>query len=271
MTRYRSQEREQVRSIRDRLLASEPIIQLGIRNARTGEIIRMASAAGYDVIWIDLEHASLSIDCAAALAATAMDLGMGAWVRVPEREYGVIGRLLDCGASGIIVPKVETAAAARDAADACRFPPRGQRSALAMLPHHGFARMPATELTTRANDDVLLQVLIESRLGIENIADIAAVDGVDILGIGTNDLTADYGCPGEVRNPAILDACAKVAAAARAAGKLAVIGGVADAGHWRELLDMGFAPLVFAGIDTDMLAGVINQRADEWRAHMADA
>ena len=50
-----------------------------------------------------------------------------------------------------------------------------------------------------------------------------------------------------------------------------VIGGVADAGHWRELLDMGFAPLVFAGIDTDLLAGVINQRADEWRARMADA
>ena len=271
MTSYRAQGREPSGAIRDRLKASQPVFQLGIRNARTGEIIRMASAAGYDVVWIDLEHASLSIDCAAALAATATDLGMGAWVRVPEREYGAIGRLLDCGANGIIVPKVETAAAARDAADACRFPPHGQRSALGALPQYGFARMPAAELTARANDGVLLQVLIESRLGIENVGEIAAVEGVDIIGIGTNDLTADYGCPGDVRNPAILDACAKVAAVARAAGKLAVIGGVADAGHWRELLDMGFAPLVFAGIDTDILAGALNQRADEWRDRMANA
>ncbi len=271
MTRYRSQGETPSRSIITRLRASEAILQLGVRNARTGEIVRMASSAGYDVVWIDLEHASMSVDCAAALAATATDLNMGAWVRVPEREYGVIGRLLDCGATGIIVPKIETTAGARDAADACRFPPRGQRSALSILPQYGFARMPAAELTKRANDDILLQVLIESRLGVENIAEIAAVDGVDIIGIGTNDLTADFGCPGQVRNPAILDACEKIAKAARAAGKIAVVGGVADAAHWRELLDMGFAPLVFAGIDTDVIAGALEQRADDWRKRMANA
>ena len=131
----------------DRLRAGEPILSLGIRHARTPDIVRMASGAGYDAIWIDLEHSSMSIDCAAGIAATATDLGLAAWVRVPERDYGVIGRLLDGGATGIIAPRIETAAEARLVADACRFPPHGQRSQIALLPQSGFVRMPATDLT----------------------------------------------------------------------------------------------------------------------------
>ena len=141
-----------------RLAAGEPLLSLGVRNARTGDIARMASASGYDVVWIDLEHSSMSVDVAAQIAATAHDLGVAAWVRVPEREYGVIGRLLDGGATGIIVPKVETADEARLIADACRFPPRGQRSQIGLLPQHGFARMPAAELTRRADEAVVLQM-----------------------------------------------------------------------------------------------------------------
>lgn len=251
-----------------RLRAGEPVVQLGLRNARTSEIVRMASGAGYDLIWVDLEHSSMSIDCAAALAATATDLGMISWVRVPERDYGVIGRLLDCGCGGIISPKIETAAEARTAVDACRFPPLGQRSAIGILPQYGYAKMPADRLTARANEDVTLQVLIESARGIANIDAIAAVEGVDIIGIGTNDLTADYGCPGDVRDPRIEQACADVAAAARRHGKVAVIGGIADDAHWHELLALGFAPLIFAGIDTDIIAAALTQRAADWRKRL---
>jgi 2-keto-3-deoxy-L-rhamnonate aldolase RhmA len=240
-------------------------VQLGIRNARTPEIIRMASGAGYDLIWIDLEHSSMSVDCAAQLAAAATDLGMISWVRVPERDYGVIGRLLDCGANGIISPNIQSAAEARVAAAACRFPPLGHRSALGILPQYGYARMPAAELTERANSDVVLQVLIETAKAIENADEIAAVEGVDIIGIGTNDLTADLGCPGDMGNPKLLEACKAVAAAAKRHGKIAVIGGIGDPAQWRELLALGFAPLVFAGIDTDVIAAALDQRASDWR------
>ena len=255
-------------SVIARLTAGEPVLQLGIRNARTPEIVRMASGAGYDLIWVDLEHSSMSVDCAAGLAAAATDLGMISWVRVPERDYGVIGRLLDCGANGIIAPNVKTAHEAQEAVAACRFPPLGRRSAISILPQYGYRRTPAADLTRRANDDVVLQILLESREGIDNAEAIAAVDGVDILGIGTNDLTADLGCPGEVRHPEVITACHKVAEAARRHGKLAVIGGVGDGQHWRELLEIGFAPLVFAGIDTDVLAAALDQRAADWRGRL---
>lgn len=269
MTRYDSRGVTQTtQSVISRLRAGEPVMQLGLRNARTSEIIRMASGAGYDLIWVDLEHSSMSIDCAAALAATATDLGLVSWVRVPEREYGVIGRLLDCGCGGIISPKIENAAQARTAVDACRFPPCGQRSAIGILPQYGYARMSADTLTARANDDVVLQVLIESAEGIANIDEIAAIDGVDIIGIGTNDLTADYGCPGDVRDERVAKAISDVADAARRHNKIAVIGGIADDAHWRELLAIGFAPLIFAGIDTDIIAAALTQRAADWRSRM---
>ena len=252
-----------------RLAAGEAILSLGIRHARNGDIARMASSAGYDVVWIDLEHSSMSVDVAAQIAATAHDLGLAGWVRVPERDYGVIGRLLDGGATGIIAPKIETAAEARLVADACRFPPRGQRSQIATLPQFGFAKMPAPELTRRANDAVVLQILIESAVGIANADAIAAVDGVDIIGIGMNDLTADLDCPGEYDHPDVRAACERVAAAARAHGKVAIVGGIPDPGYVLELVGMGFAPLIFAGIDTDILMTGVSARADDWRARLA--
>jgi 2-keto-3-deoxy-L-rhamnonate aldolase RhmA len=269
MARYGSHDALHVRSVTARLAAGEPVMQLGIRNARTPEIVRMASGAGYDLVWIDLEHSSMSVDCAASLAAATTDLGMNSWVRVPEREYGVIGRLLDCGANGIISPKIETAEEARLAVAACRFPPLGQRSALAILPQYGYAPMPADELTRRANADVVLQALIESGKGVANVDEIAMVNGVDIIGIGTNDLTADLGCPGDVGNPKVMAACKAVAAAARRHGKVAVIGGISDAAQWRELLNLGFAPLIFAGIDTDIIAASLQQRAADWRTRFS--
>ena len=65
-----------------RLARGEPLLSLGIRNARTAEIVRMAKTAGFAVAWIDLEHSSMSVDCAVQIVASAADLGMEAWVRV---------------------------------------------------------------------------------------------------------------------------------------------------------------------------------------------
>lgn len=253
-----------------RLRAGEPVLSLGVRHARTPDIARLAHGAGYGVIWIDLEHSAMPVDAAAQIAATATDLGLAAWVRTPERDLGTIGRLLDGGATGIIAPKVESAAEARGVAQACRFAPRGVRSAIALLPQFGFRRMPAVELARRADDGVVVQILIESAAGIAQADAIAAVDGVDLLAIGMNDLTADLGCPGEIGHPAVQDACARVAAAARTHGKLAVCGGVADGAAFRRVLAGGFAPLVFAAIDTDLIAAGLAARADEWRARFAE-
>lgn len=253
----------------ERLRAGEPLLSLGIRCSRTADIARMASASGYDLVWVDLEHSSMSIDVAAQIAASAHDLGLGAWVRVPEREHGVIGRLLDGGATGIIGPKIETAAEAAALAAACRFAPAGERSMIARLPQSGFARAPSEDLVAAANAGTVVQALIESRRGIENADAIAATPGIDILAVGTNDLTAEMGCPGQVKDPAVMEACAAVATAAARHGKIAIIGGVADADHFIALQALGFARFIFAAIDTDVMADGLLDRADSWRKKLA--
>ena len=266
--RYAEQREEPGVSVVTRLRAGRPVLSLGLRNARTAEIVRMASAQGFQVVWIDLEHSPMPLDAAAALASTAHDLDMAAWVRVPEREYGVIGRLLDGGATGVIVPKVETAQEAALYAAACRFPPAGARSQIAALPQYGFTRLPVAELNRRADTGVVLQILLESAAGVAAADSIAAVDGVDLLGVGLNDLSSELGVPGQPRHPRVWEACRTVAAAAARHGKLAVVGGAGDPEHFLELVAAGFAPLVFAGIDTDILATGLSQRAADWRARL---
>jgi len=262
MTQPDAQPREN--AVLQRLAQGEPLFSLGIRNARTAEIVRIAKTAGFGLVWIDLEHSSLSIDCAVQIMASAADLGLEAWARIPERDYGVIGRLLDGGATGIVAPRVETAEEAQRIVDAARFPPRGQRSQIALLPQTEYRRMSAAELMRCADLATTVHILIESGDGVRNADAIAAIDGVDILHVGLNDLSVDLGHADNLRHADVLDACKRVIASARGRGKLAVVGGSSDPALFVELLNAGAVPLVFAAIDTDVLAAGLTQRAADW-------
>jgi 2-keto-3-deoxy-L-rhamnonate aldolase RhmA len=246
------------------LAQGEPLLSLGIRNARTAEIVRIAKTAGFGLVWIDLEHSSISIDCAVQIVASAADLGLEAWVRIPERDYGVIGRLLDGGATGIIAPRVETAEEAQKVVNAARFPPRGQRSQTALLPQAKYRRMSAAELMRCAELATTVHILIESAEGVRNAEAIAAIDGVDVLHVGMNDLSVDLGHVDHLRHADMFDACKRVIAAAQSRGKLAVVGGSSDPALFVELLNAGAVPLVFAAMDTDVLAAGLTQRATDW-------
>jgi 2-keto-3-deoxy-L-rhamnonate aldolase RhmA len=256
--------RAQENAVLQGLAQGEPLLSLGIRNARTAEIVRIAKTAGFGLVWIDLEHSSISIDCAVQIVASAADLGLEAWVRIPERDYGVIGRLLDGGATGIIAPRVETAEEAQKVVNAARFPPRGQRSQTALLPQAKYRRMSASELMRCAELATTVHILIESAEGVRNAEAIAAIDGVDVLHVGMNDLSVDLGHVDHLRHADMFDACKRVIAAAHSRGKLAVVGGSSDPALFIELLNAGAVPLVFAAIDTDVLAAGLTQRATDW-------
>lgn len=239
-----------------RLRAGQPVTVFGVRGYRTSEIARIAKAAGNDAIWVDLEHSSISIDQAAQICATASDIGLMPFVRVPERDFGVIGRLLDGGALGIIAPRVETASQVADIGAALRFPPRGQRSSIATLPYLDYQRIPPAQVNATLNAAVVFKPLIETWRGIENIHEIAALDCVDIVGIGTNDLTAELGVPGDSRHPKVREAFDIALQACRSTGKPLAIGGLGDAKQLAELIQRGAAPFMMTGIDTDVcLAG----------------
>jgi 2-keto-3-deoxy-L-rhamnonate aldolase RhmA len=249
-----------------RLTAGVPTLTVGVRLARTADVARIAAGSGYSVVWIDLEHSSMPIDAAAQIAATAHDLGLEAWVRVAERDLGVIGRLLDGGATGIIMPRMESAAEAQALVTAVRFPPRGQRSQIGFLPHFGSARPSPSDFMARIEAATTAHALIESAAGVAAADAIAATEGIDVLHVGLNDLSVDLGHAGDLRHAGVRDACAQVIGAALRHGKLAAVGGVADPEQYRELLALGAVPLIFAAIDSDVLAAGLRERANDWLA-----
>ncbi|GAA5232515.1 aldolase [Verticiella sediminum] len=247
-------------SVVERLNDGQPVAALGIRCSRTPDIIRIAKATGHHAVWMDLEHSSMSLDTASVLCNAALDQQLVPFVRIPEREYGVIGRLLDGGAVGIIAPRIETVAQAEDLVQACKFPPMGSRSAIGSLPQLEMRRVDAASLNAAMNRLTVLNVLIETPLGIENMDAMAAVPGVDMISIGTNDLAAEMGVPGDFRHPRVRQAHEAAIAACRRRGKLLTIGGVPDPAYSAELIRMGAAPFLFTGIDTDILLGACQER-----------
>ncbi|MDM0111335.1 aldolase/citrate lyase family protein [Variovorax sp. J22R133] len=243
-----------------RLARRQPVAALGVRGARTAEIARLAKATGHHAIWVDLEHSTMPIDVAGAICAAALDVGIVPFVRVPEREYGVIGRLLDAGASGIIVPRIETPEQAADVVAACRFPPLGHRSAIGTLPCVDYRKLPPKQLYETANRSTVVKLLIESPRGIENIEAIARVEGVDLLAIGSNDLSAELGVAGGPVHPKMREAHEHALAACQRAGKALMIGGVADAAYVADFIRRGAAPFLMTGIDTDLLLAAMHDR-----------
>jgi 2-keto-3-deoxy-L-rhamnonate aldolase RhmA len=256
----------------DRLRRGELTLMLGIRSSRTADFVRIAHETGYHAVMVDLEHSAMPLDVAAQLCATAADLGMTPFARLREREYGAIGPLLDCGAQGIIAPRIETAAQARTLSGACRFPPRGQRSQLATVPQFGLRPTAPAELNPALDAATIVTTLIETPAGIVSADAIARLDGVDMLAIGANDLTAELGVPGCYGDPRVRNAVAAAAAACQRHGKLLMLGGVADLAVLDELWPLGVCPLQLAGTDTDLLFAGAEARAGKFRQwHRAQA
>jgi len=245
----------------DRLRAGEPTLVLGIRSSRTSDVVRVAHATGHHGLMIDLEHSTMPLDVAAVLCGTAGDLGMTPFVRIPERDYGAIGRLLDCGAHGIVAPRVEEVADAELISRACRFPPHGQRSQLAMVPQYGMRPTPASELNPALDAATIVQILLETPKGIGNADGIAALDGVDMLAIGCNDLTAELGIPGQYGHSAVREAIVAAGEACKRHGKLLMVGGISDRAVVDSLPALGVSPVHLTGFDTDLLFSAAKARA----------
>jgi 2-keto-3-deoxy-L-rhamnonate aldolase RhmA len=253
-------ETAQANAFLERLRSGELTLMMAIRSARTTEIVRIAKATGHHAVMVDLEHSAIDVGLAG-------DLGLTPFVRVPERDYGIIGRLLDSGASGIVAPRIETVEEAAAICRACRFPPAGQRSQLAMVPQYGMRPMAAIELNPLLDTSTIVQVLLETPAGIEAADAIAALPGIDMLSIGANDLCAELGIAGQFSDARLRKQIVKVAEACKRHSKLFMLGGISDLDIIKDLLPLGIAPLFLTGTDTDMLYSAAEQRSrriSEW-------
>jgi len=250
---------------KEKLAAGEIAVGMGLRLSRTVEIAKIAKVSGFDWLFIDMEHSPMALDTVVQISAAALDAEITPLVRTPGHEHYHASRALDGGAQGVVVPHVSTLEEAERVASNCRYPPIGHRSVFGGLPQLEYASVPMAEATATLNDNTLVVAMLETPAAIANVEAIAAVDGIDALLIGTNDLCVEMGIPGQLAHEDVARAFDKTISACRNSGKHPGMGGIYDEELAPKYIRMGMR-LVLAGNDFSFLMGAAKSRASFIRA-----
>lgn len=252
--------------LKERLSEGRLSLCLRVTWAWNYQVALVAQAAGFDALYVDLEHSTATTADAAQVCSLATALGVTPLVRIGSLDDDAGAKLLDAGCQGVIAPQVETADDARRLVDRSLLRPLGRRSAAVAPPlvdvDSGIA--PA-RLAERRNAATLLCAMVESPEAVARAGEIAGVPGVDLLLVGSQDLTAALGVPGEVDHPAVDDAYRRVAAACAAAGAAFGVAGVQDPAVLARCVRLG-ARFLTAGSDVDLLRAAARHRISTLRA-----
>lgn len=243
-----------------RLSRNELALGFGVNHLRTSATGMLAAAAGYDWLFIDMEHGAMSVQEATQIAIAALNQGVTPIVRCCKDAIFEGTRALDNGAMGVVVPHVDTAAEAKDIAAAYRFPPIGTRSWGGAPFAYNMRAPKVAEAQAELNREILITVMIETPEAVQNAEAIAAVPGIDGLMIGTSDLTASMGIAGQIGHEKVRAAYEAVAQACRKHGKTLGMGGVYDEVYAREYINLG-ARFLLSGNDHSFLMAGATQRS----------
>lgn len=242
---------------RNRVLARELVggTFLNLGSPLTAE---MAGVAGFDWVLLDHEHGPGSDTTLLHQLQAVATTPAAAIVRIAANDPTRFKRALDAGAHGIMVPYVSSAAEAKAAVDAMRYPPRGTRGVAKLTRATAFGQDFAAAFA-HGHERLVAMLQIETREGVEHIEEIAAVDGADVLFVGPLDLTANLGICGDYRHPEFVDCIARVASVARQAGKAAGILALdpSNVAPWRE---MGYS-VIALGSDGGAVNAALNAGA----------
>jgi 4-hydroxy-2-oxoheptanedioate aldolase len=251
--------------VQEKLARDEVVASMTVRLVRSVEIASIARSAGFDTLYIDVEHSSFSFETTSQICIAALGAGITPFVRVPTIRPEHVSRALDGGALGVIAPHVCSAEDARAVVRAAKFAPLGERSAASGLPHLQYRSFPAAEVNRALNAASMVVVQCESDEGLRNLEEIVAVDGVDMVLIGTNDLLQDWGLTGQYEHARVREAYAHAIAACREHGKHVGVGGLATRPALAaEFVRMG-ARYVSTGNDLGFLLAACAEKAKQVR------
>ncbi len=244
-----------------KLEAGQMAIAFSVVHWRMANVAGIAKECGYDWLFIDMEHNTMGVDAAVQISVAALPTGVTPIVRVPAHEHFHATRVLDGGAQGVVVPHVNSVEQARRVVENCKYPPIGHRSLTAPMPQLGFRSMPVADAIEALNRNTLVVAMLETPQAVDNADAIAAVEGIDALLIGTNDLAAEMGIPGQFGDARIEAAYAAMIAATRKHGKFAGMGGVYEHGLMEKFIRMGVR-LLLGGGDVAFMMAAARTRAD---------
>jgi 4-hydroxy-2-oxoheptanedioate aldolase len=251
--------------LKARLAAGEKSLGTWLQSAEP-TFAEMASIAGFDFIIMDQEHGAGGREAAVDTMRAASAGAATVIVRAPSSDPVYLKRLVDAGVEGVLVPMVETSEQARGIVEACKFPPRGTRGNawdVTRASSYGFAGGYLAE----ADDNLLVIVQIETAAAVAKAAEIAAVEGVDVVFIGPTDLSGSIGLAGQTGAPEVEALIARAEEAARAAGK--PLATVPRAGRtWRGILDDGYA-MVASGSEIAFYRQAVAAMMQDYRGRIS--
>lgn len=189
--------------VKKALANGEVVIGTMISEVRGPGIITMLATAGYDFVYIDMEHSSYSIETVADMIAVSKAHDIVTIVRTPGLSRLALSRPLDAGAEGLLIPQVETEEEVKQIVEYTKYYPLGERGMALRRAHSNFAQVKTADYIKLANEETLIVIQIESERAINDLEKLVRVEGVDAAFIGPADLSQSYGIPGQTGDPRI--------------------------------------------------------------------
>jgi 2-keto-3-deoxy-L-rhamnonate aldolase RhmA len=204
-------------SLRTRLNRGELVLGQMVLELFTPGIGPMLAACGLEFVIFDMEHGRCDIQLLSEMIASCRGSQITPIARVPDAQYAPLSRVLDLGARGVMVPRVETRAQAEYVVQQLKYPPQGQRG-VALGIAHDLYRAGTPDFFAKTNEEILVILLLETATAFENLDEIVSVPGIDVAWMGHYDLTVSMGIPAQFDHPRFLEAMDSLVAACRRHG-----------------------------------------------------
>jgi 2-dehydro-3-deoxyglucarate aldolase/4-hydroxy-2-oxoheptanedioate aldolase len=202
-----------------KLMQRELLVGTMLSEVYHANVARVLQTGGVQFLIVDNEHGFFDYALLSNIIAVCNGFDLPVFVRISSINRDTITKTMDMGADGLVVPMVNRAVQAKEVVQYAKYAPLGNRGVSLTRAHSNYHVNDLSEYIATANERTVILAQIETREALENVDEIASVEGLDGLVVGPNDLSMDLGCPGVVRHEQVLQAAATVAAAAERANK----------------------------------------------------
>lgn len=196
---------------KQKLQSRQPVFGTMLTECLSPEIVPALAACGLDFFIVDTEHSPADLHQIQALARASRPLGIAPLVRVTDNEYFLIARALDCGAAGVVIPRLQSAGDARRVVEAVKYSPLGRRGFFMRGILTDFGGISTAEGMARENQETIVVVQVETAEALADLENIVQVPGIDAIMIGPQDLSIALGVPGQIMHERMRDAFRRVA------------------------------------------------------------
>ena len=204
--------------LKQKLASGDAVFGTMLVEIHTPNIAKMLQVCGFDYAIVDCEHGYYDYSMVANIVAVAREAGIPMIVRIPQTSRECVLKYLELGASGILIPMVDSAQVVRKAVEYGKYAPVGKRGVSTLRAHTGYNVQNLNEYMKRANRETMVLAQIESIEGLSQLEDIVSVEGLDGVIAGPNDLSQDMGLLNDYTHPRMQEALQRIAHTAAAQG-----------------------------------------------------